>query len=427
MNTKPTRKRVPTQIVRNLIALFCVVLILPGNTFLWSMPASGAAQASQDATLSADELDSLVAPIALYPDPLLAQTLVACTYPLEVMQLQQFLQNNKGMKEKALTDAVMKQDWDPSIQAMAAFPDVVKTLAENIKWADNLGNAFLAQQNDVMDAVQRMRNKAVQKGALKSTEQMKVETKVVESKTVIVVEPSSPQVVYVPAYDPYAVWGAPPYPYPPVAYPSYPAGGMLLSFGVGMAVGAAWGHGGWGWNCGWGGNNNININRNNNFVNNYNRQNVNAGNRYGGANNNWQHNPQHRGGAPYGNQSVANRYGGTARGATPAQRQTAARQGQAGGRQQAGAGGGSQFRGASPSTQPGINRGAGGGGGDRVGNRQVSSGDMGSRSNSAFSGGGSNRSAASASSARGASSMQSRGGGASRGGGGRGGGGGRRR
>ena len=125
--------------------------------------------------LPPEQLDSLVAPIALYPDPLLSQTLVASTYPLEVIQLQQWLAQHKDLKDKALTDAVQKQDWDPSIQAMAALPDVAKQLAENIKWTTDLGNAFLAQQSDVMDAVQRMRAKAKNNGNLKSGEQQKVE------------------------------------------------------------------------------------------------------------------------------------------------------------------------------------------------------------------------------------------------------------
>lgn len=409
MNPEQTRLRVPARITRNLIAILWAVLILPGITFLSAMQEPPAATSpSQDARLSNEQLDSLVAPIALYPDPLLSQTLVACTYPLEIVQLQQWLEKNKGLKDKALTDAVMKQNWDPSIQAMAEFPDLVNQLAENIRWTDQLGNAFLAQQNDVMDSVQRLRAKAVDKGALKTSEQQKVETKIVESKTVVVVEPASPEVVYVPSYDPMVVWGAPYYPYPPMAYPAYPAGGMLLSFGAGVAVASAWGHGGWGWNCGWGGNNNININRNNAFVNNYNSQRVNAANRYGGATNNWQHNPQHRGGAPYGNQATAQRYGGTARGDTMGQRQTAARQsqGQLGGRP----GTGSDFtRAGGSGAAPSLNRGAGGGGGERVGNRQVSSGNMGSRNSSAFSGA-SSRSAAQASSMRGASSMGSRGG-----------------
>lgn len=434
MKLAQTRSKVSTGIARRVIVIVCALLMLPGDSLLSAIdqqPAASSAsqnppQSNQpDAKLSSQELDSLVAPIALYPDPLLSQTLVASTYPLEIVQLNQWLEQNKGLKDKALSDAVMKQNWDPSIQAMAAFPDLVKQMAQNISWTDDLGNAFLAQQNDLMDAVQRMRAKAVDKGALKTTEQQTVETKVIENKSVVVVQPAKTEVVYVPSYDPVAVWGAPYYPYPPMAYPVYPAGGMLLGFGVGVAMGAAWG-GGWGWNTGWGGNNNININRNNNYVNHYNR--TNAGNRYGGANNTWRHNPQHRGGAPYGNRATANRYGGGARGDTLGQRQTTARQNQ-------GARGASQFRsgnsslgggqglnrGSTAGGGQGLNRGATAGGGDRIGNRQVSNGSMGSRNNSAFSGS-SNRSAAQASSSRGASSMGSRGGGGMRGGGSRGGG-----
>src|SRR6185369_10778417 len=140
-------------------------------------------------------LESLVAPIALYPDPLLAQTLAASTYPLEIVQLQQWLAKNKSLKDKALADAVAKQPWDASVQSMAAFPDVVKRLGDDIQWTTDLGNAVLAQQSDVMDAVQRMRKKAQEKGSLKPTEQQKVETRVVESKTVIVIEQANPQVV----------------------------------------------------------------------------------------------------------------------------------------------------------------------------------------------------------------------------------------
>src|SRR5215471_16696091 len=118
--------------------------------------ANGSAD-QQPASIPANQLDSLVAPIALYPDPLLSQVLVASTYPLEIIQLQQWLAQNKNLKDKALADAVKKQNWDPSVQAMAALPDAVKQLAENIQWTTDLGNAFLAQQSDVMDAVQRMR------------------------------------------------------------------------------------------------------------------------------------------------------------------------------------------------------------------------------------------------------------------------------
>src|SRR5437868_13671599 len=165
-----------------------------------------------------DQLDSLVAPIALYPDPLLAQTLAASTYALEIIQLQQWMDKNKQLKDKALADAVAKQPWDPSVQALSAVPDVVQRLAGNIQWTTDLGNAFLAQQTDVMDAVQRMRGKAESKGTLKTSAQQTVQTKTVESgKQVIVVEPANPEVVYVPSYDPAVVYGP-----PPPAYPYYP-------------------------------------------------------------------------------------------------------------------------------------------------------------------------------------------------------------
>src|SRR5271166_1013297 len=331
--------------VREASAIFCVAALAPGNVALAASPPqqAPASSESQTATLPPEQLDSLVAPIALYPDPLLSQTLVASTYPLEVIQLQQWLAQNKGMDEKQLADAVKKQDWDPSIQGLAALPDAVKLLSENIKWTTDLGNAFLAQQKDVMDAVQSMRKKAQDSGNLKSSEQQKVETKVVESKQVIVIEQASPQVVYVPSYNPTVVYGAPVYAYPPIAYPppGYYAAGMAISFGVGVAMGAMWG-GGWGYGCGWGGNNNVYVNHNNNFVNNGNRNN--AGNR---GNSNWQHNPQHRGGAPYGDRGTANKFGGTTRGDSMQNRQANARQNQA--RQQPAGGRDMSNRGAGPS------------------------------------------------------------------------------
>ena len=441
MNPKIFRSTVSRQAFRSAVAVLCVALLVPGDSVAWarSQQQQAGGGAEQAPKIPNDQLDSLVAPIALYPDPLLAQVLVASTYPLEIIQLQQWLEKHKDLKDKALVDAVQKQDWDPSIQAMAALPDAVKQLAENIKWTTDLGNAFLAQQSDVMDAVQRMRMKAKNAGNLKSTEQQKVETKVVESRTVVVIEPASPQVVYVPSYNPVVVYGPPVYPYPPIAYPppGYYAAGMALSFGMGVAMGAAWG-GGWGYHAGWGSSyNNITINNNNNFINNSNRQNVNrpANQPARGGSNNWQHNPQHRGGAPYSNKATANKYGGTARGDSMATRQASARQnqGQMGSRQQPGSTGGARQqpgtmdRGSrqQPST---MDRGAGnrtpstGGaaGGDRVGNRSVPSGGS-SRGSSAFGGGSGagSGSGARASSARGGSSMG--------GGGGRGGGGGGRR
>jgi Protein of unknown function (DUF3300) len=415
------------KIAQNIVAVLCSALLMPGNAILASQsqtPSAGSAPQEEAAPLSADQLDSLVAPIALYPDPLLAQVLAASTYPLELVQLQQWLGKNKDLKDKALADAVQKQPWDPSVQAMAALPDVVKRLVDDIQWVAELGNAFLAQESELLDAVQRMRAKAQEKGNLKSNEQMKVETKVVESKQVIVVEQADPQVVYVPSYDPVVVYGAPAYPYPPIYYPppGYYAAGMAISFGVGLAMGAAWG-GGWGYNTGWGGNNDININKNNNFVNNSNRQNV--GNRPSqqpsrGGGGKWQHNPQHRGGTPYGNRDTANKFGGTTRGASASDRRANARQQprQQGGRQ----GAGTMDRGAAGGSRQQGGAGNRGGGGDRVGNRQTSGGS-GGRNSDAFGGSSRSGSSARASSSRGSSSM----GGGSRGGGSRGGGGGRRR
>src|SRR5215472_9577179 len=181
----------------------CLLLAFTLLAMTWPLNGSAnqGAQSAPPADQSApkipnDQLDSLVAPIALYPDPLLAQVLAASTYPLELIQLQQWLGKNKNLKDKALADAVAKQPWDPSVQAMAALPDVVKRLTDDIQWTTDLGNAFLAQQSDVMDAVQRMRAKAKDQGNLKSNEQMKVETKTVDSQNVIVIEQSKPDVVY---------------------------------------------------------------------------------------------------------------------------------------------------------------------------------------------------------------------------------------
>src|SRR4029077_12651230 len=267
------------QTIRECAAILCAVVLLPGNALVAAEDQQPTAAPEQAAVkIPADQLDSLVAPIALYPDALLSQTLVASTYPLEVVQLKQWLDQHKDLKGKALADAALKQDWDPSIQALAGLPDLVKQLADNIKWTTDLGNAFIAQQSNVMDAVQRMRKKAQEAGKLKSSEQQKVETKVVESKQVIIVQQASPEVVYVPSYNPTVVYGAPVYPYPPIAYPppGYYAAGMAISFGVGVAMGAFW-SGGAGWGCGWGGgNNNVTINNNNNFNRN---TNINGGNR----------------------------------------------------------------------------------------------------------------------------------------------------
>jgi len=446
--------------LRVFVAIVCAFALTPGDTLAYasfSQQAPAPAQTNQGSKVSADQLDSLVAPIALYPDPLLAQTLAAATYPLEIIQLQQWLENNNSLKDKALADAVAKQPWDPSVQALAALPDVVKRLANDIQWTADLGNAFLAQQGDVMDAVQRMRKKAQDKGNLKSNEQQKVETQVIESKSVIVVEQANPQVVYVPSYDPVVVYGAPIYPYPPIYYPppGYYAAGIAISFGVGVMMGAFW-SGGWGWGCGWGGHNNVYVNHNNNFnrntnIGNGNRNNIGNGNgnnigsgnrpsnqpsrgngnrastqpvRGSGGRDQWHHNPEHRGGAPYRDRATADKFGGTTRGDSLSNRQASARQqvGRQGGNLASTRGGGAGV--SNRAVDGGLGNRSGGGGADRIGSRDLSR--SGGSNRDAFGGGsrGYSGSNARAGSSRGSSSMGSRGGG---GGFSRGGGGGRRR
>jgi len=437
MMKKTFRSKLLSKITQNFLAVLCCVLLVPGDGILGAQsPQQAAPTGEQQAVkIPADQLDSLVAPIALYPDPMLAQVLAASTYPLEIIQLQQWLAKNKDVKDKALADAVAKQPWDPSVQALAGLPDVVKRLADDIQWTTELGNAFLAQQNDVMEAVQRMREKAKEKGNLKSNEQQKVETKVVESKQVIVIEQANPEVVYVPSYNPTVVYGAPVYPYPPVYYPppGYYAAGMAISFGVGVAMGAMW-SGGWGYNCGWGGNNNVTINNNNNFNRNSNIQGGNRvsqqPNRGGAGGGNWQHNPKHRGGAPYSDRQTANKFGGTTRGSSVADRQANARQNNRGGvgDNRGGVGDNRGGVGDNRGDRGGVgdNRGdrggdRGGGAGDRGGNRGGGGGDrVGNQSTSrsggsrGMSGGGMSGSSARASSSRGSSSMGSRGGGGGR-------------
>ena len=182
-----------------------------------------------------EEIDQMVAPIALYPDSLLAQTLAASTYPLEIVQAARFVKQNKELKGEKLMAAAKDKDWDPSVKAMLEFPDVLLMMDEKIEWTEKLGDAFLDQQRDVMESVQRLRKKAEESGNLKTTKEQKV---IVEQETkVIVIEPANPQVVYVPTYNPTVVYGAWPYPaYPP--YPVYPYGYVAtaaFSFAAGVA------------------------------------------------------------------------------------------------------------------------------------------------------------------------------------------------
>lgn len=265
-------------------------------------------------TLTPDQLDDLVAPIALYPDELVSQVLVASTYPLEVVEAYQFLQKNPGLTGPALTQAVQQQNWDPSVQALVVFPDVVKRLNDDVTWTTNLGNAFLSQQQDVMAAVQRMRQKAQQAGKLQSTSQLNVVDATQDGQPVVEIEPVDPAIMYVPVYDPLWIWGPPVwYPYPHWWWPprSFLTGGLYFGFGPGINVGfffgAGWhGWGGWGWHPGWGGRTVI---VNNTFVHQYNFNTTHLSSMHGTSV--WAHDPAHRVGVPYSSPAVNNRFRGS--------------------------------------------------------------------------------------------------------------------
>lgn len=282
-------------------AIACTAFVLQLDAQTPPPPQGAAAPAAAPPaaggnTFSQGELDQLLAPIALYPDALVAQVLMAATYPLAIVEAQRWVKANPNLKDKALEDALQQQSWDPSVKSLAVFPQVLDMMSEKLDWTQKLGDAFLAQQKDVLDTVQALRAKAQQQGALKDTKEQKVVTTTENNTTVIKIEPTNPEVVYVPTYNPTVVYGAWPYPaYPPYYYypPGYVAGGALLGFTAGVIVGGAlWG------NCNWGrGDVNVNVNRYNNF----NRTNI--------SNGNWQHNAANRGSVPYRDKGVAQQYG----------------------------------------------------------------------------------------------------------------------
>ncbi len=292
-----------------MVLFLCMNLAVPPGLMAQEAKEEAAKEEGAPA-FRPEEIDQLMAPIALYPDNLLAQTLAASTYPLEIVQAGRFVQQNKELKGEKLMAAAKDKDWDPSVKAMLELPDVLVMMNEKLEWTEKLGNAFLSQQKDVMASVQRLRKKAQESGNLKTTKEQKV---IVEEQTkVIVIESANPQVVYVPTYNATVVYGAWPYPaYPP--YPVYPPGYVAataaFSFAAGVAIGAAAsGYGGWG--CGWGNNEvNVNVNKQNTFT----QNNYNNSQKYqktqNTKNQNWQHNPEHRKGAKYPNQNTAQKYG----------------------------------------------------------------------------------------------------------------------
>jgi hypothetical protein len=271
-------------------------------------PTAGTAPpsaAAAGAPASKEQLEQLLAPIALYPDSLLSQVLMAATYPADVAEAAKWVKAHPDNKGDSAVKAVENQPWDPSVQSLAAFPQILDMMGAQPDWVQKLGDAFLASSKDVLDAVQRLRQKAQQAGNLKSTEQQKVivEQEPTTQQTVIKVEPAQPETIYVPAYNPTVVYGTWPYPsYPPYYYPPppyyYPGGALAsgIAFGIGVAaVGAIWG------GCNWGrGDVNINVNK-------YNT--VNSNRQLNANQTNFQHNAANRKGVPYADQKSRDQFG----------------------------------------------------------------------------------------------------------------------
>src|ERR1700719_2514817 len=214
-----------------------------GDTSQQGAPDQEQGQGQAYTQQTPEQLQQLVAPIALYPDSLVAQILAATTFPAEVVEADRWLQQHPDLKGDDLAKAVDQQPWDPSVKALTAFPTVLANMDKNISWTSSLGDAYYNQQQDVMDAIQRMRRKAQSAGNLKSTPQQVVQ----DEGSDVVIQPAQPDVVYVPAYNPWLVYGYPRAPWPYwYNYPGIWFGGPYLSFGVGFGIGF-WGGFGWGW------------------------------------------------------------------------------------------------------------------------------------------------------------------------------------
>jgi hypothetical protein len=279
--------------------VLAVILLFLFATEVRAQSAQPPAPAPSQQLLKTEELDQLVAPVALYPDTLLASVLMASTYPLEVVQADRWASANKGLKGEKLKAETDKQPWDDSIKQLAATPSVLNMMSTQLEWTQKLGDAVLAQQADVMDAVQRLRSKAHAEKKLTTTKEQKVSVASANNKQTIAIEPTDPNTIYVPYYNPSVVYGAwpyptnPPYYWPPV--PGYYAGAAIatgLAFGAGIAVGAwAANNNFWGGGIGWG-NNNIIANRTTNI----------------NVDRNWTHNSDHRHGVRYNNANVQQKF-----------------------------------------------------------------------------------------------------------------------
>jgi hypothetical protein len=270
-------------------------------------PSQPQAQAEPQAEpFKPEEIEALVAPIALYPDSVLSQVLMASTYPLEIVHAARWVKANPDVKGDAAVKAVENQPWDVSVKSMVAFPQILEPMNDKLDWTQKLGDAFLAQQKDVFAAVQRLRARAKDSGNLKSNEQQNVVVEPAPSgggQTIVKIEPANPQVIYVPAYNPTVVYGAWSYPaYPPTYWPPYPAyypGAALMTgfaWGIGLAAAGAIFS-----NCNWGGGDvNINVNKAANIDRNFDRTKVEGGR--------WQHNASHRQGVAYRDNATRDKY-----------------------------------------------------------------------------------------------------------------------
>jgi hypothetical protein len=305
-------------------------------------PANAVAPA--ESKFSMDQLDQMAAPIALYPDSLLAQIFMASTYPLEIVRADRWRTSNAKLAGAELEAALKDQTWDASVKSLCTFPTVLQRMSVNLDWTQDVGDAFLGQREELMQSVQRLRKKAHDSGNLETTQQ---QTVVVE-KEVIVIQPASPQVIYVPTYSPSVIY-VPTYPVYPVMYAPPPPGAAFFTFAAGVAVGAAiWG------DCNWhGGDVNVNVNHYNNYNRNTNvnyNQNTNIqGNRNVNASGqtSWNHDASHRQGVNYKNPQTAQQYGG-AKGAGSASAN------QARGRSSSAAASGGGARPSTGSTAPGA-------------------------------------------------------------------------
>ncbi len=319
--------------MRTTLTVLCIVTVPGASSVAMAQSFPQAQGDAQAPLLTPQQLDRLVAPIALYPDPLLSQVLAASTYPLEIAEAQQWLQQNRNLSSQQSVEAAKQQNWDPSVQLLVAFPEVMALVTRDIRWTTDLGNAFLAQQADVMDAIQRLRSEASNNGRLRSTPQQVVSTQAQNDESAIQIQPANPQVIYPPVYNPASVWGpqvAGAYPalsYPPGYYG--PPGDYGAGFGSGVDIGGLFsgilsaagtigsgllgsglGFGVWGWVLNWF---THSLFLNGSFFSGLGYHNYGGGFVGGGGFGGravWAHNPAHRLGVPYSHGFVAARYRG---------------------------------------------------------------------------------------------------------------------